>query len=83
MKLDVRSLPLAEGGFAVVICEAATGIVILPDGRRRIDASPYHATFTSLVKAHDYADECVTRHPEWECWILHANGKALRSVRAT
>ncbi|MBX9623057.1 MAG: hypothetical protein K2X82_04510 [Gemmataceae bacterium] len=68
--------------YRVVMCEAATGIVCHPDGRRYLsrDGPRSDPEFTTEAEAAAYAQEVVAGRPDLECWVVDPAGRTLHRV---
>ena len=63
--------------------EAATGVVLLPNGDRLLGTAPYYAVFRSFHDAEGYAPERVEMNLLWECSVRDSNGAHSVFVRAS
>jgi len=77
----IKAPPLSPGEYGVLLCEADTGVVLLPDGGRRLGSIPYIAVLEKLHEAEDYARRRLAGEANMECSLVDSTGKHLMWIR--
>ena len=75
---------LRSGQVAILMAEAATGIVLMPSGERMLRACPVERfqVFDSLEEARSVCEKRVGADPKVEFLLFDAEGEYIDAVRA-
>jgi hypothetical protein len=68
--------------FALLQCEAISGIVLTTDGQRFIGEGQKWLIFSSLQEAEIFGQNRTAENPEIECYIFNALYQLISTVKA-